>query len=67
MLEQVLACVGGRTLGGAGHADIVRCAHLDPKVSPTLSSSVPSLMQPVEQTSTIVTGGEDGRVCLWKL
>ncbi|KAL8292554.1 hypothetical protein RQP46_001166 [Phenoliferia psychrophenolica] len=49
ILEQVLPGVGGRTLGGQGHADIVRCAHLD------------------TETSTVVTGGEDGRVCVWSL
>ncbi|KAK4698828.1 WD repeat-containing protein 89, partial [Phenoliferia sp. Uapishka_3] len=49
ILEQVLPGVGGRTLGGQGHADIVRCAYLD------------------TQTSTVVTGGEDGRVCVWTL
>jgi hypothetical protein len=32
VLEQVLPGVGGRTLGGAGHSDIVRCAYLDTKV-----------------------------------
>ncbi|KAI5480520.1 WD repeat domain 89 [Pseudohyphozyma bogoriensis] len=49
VLEQVLPGVGGRTLGGRGHADIVRCACLDSK------------------TSTVATGGEDGRICLWSL
>ncbi|KAM0750479.1 WD40 repeat-like protein [Meredithblackwellia eburnea MCA 4105] len=49
ILEQVLPGVGGRTLGGQGHSDIIRCAHLD------------------AQTSTVVTGGEDGKICLWTL
>lgn len=32
VLEQHLPGVGGRTLGGKGHADIVRCSYLDLKV-----------------------------------
>lgn len=42
VLEHVLPGVGGRTLGGAGHADIVRCAHLDTKVSLRPASWSPS-------------------------
>ena len=33
VLEHVLPGVGGRTLGGAGHSDIVRCSYLNTKVS----------------------------------
>jgi len=33
IMEQYLPDVGGRTLGGKGHADIVRCSHLDLRVS----------------------------------
>ncbi|SCV67395.1 BQ2448_5006 [Microbotryum intermedium] len=49
ILEQNLPGVGGRTLEGKGHADIVRCAAMN------------------TQTGTVVTGGEDGRVCLWSV
>lgn len=71
ILEQYLPDVGGRTLGGKGHADIVRCSHLDLSVS--LQMMWP---QPGErgadwvdrlQSSVVVTGGEDGRICLWAL
>lgn len=49
VLEQLLPGTGGRSLGGSGHSDIVRCASLDTKAS------------------TLVTGGEDGQICLWSV
>ena len=68
VLEQVLPGVGGRTLGGLGHADIVRCAYLDSKVSRyTLSAHGQSLIVAPLQTSTVVSGAEDGKVCLWSV
>lgn len=33
VMERILPSVGGRTLGGDGHSDIVRCADVDFKVS----------------------------------
>lgn len=69
VLEQILPSVGGRTLSMNGHNDIVRCAHLDTKASGAAAD--PARLQSVDsdllQTSTVVTGGEDGRICLWKL
>lgn len=72
ILEQYLPDVGGRTLGGKGHADIVRCSHLDLQVSwcryeLTSVIRVALTVSWKLQTSVVVTGGEDGRICLWAL
>lgn len=44
VMERILPGVGGRTLGGDGHSDIVRCADVDFKVIfflPTLQIAIP--------------------------
>lgn len=68
VLEHVLPGVGGRTLGGAGHSDIVRCSYLDTKVrrvtsKATRTSSFEALSRRDEKLNSLVSPVADFDGC----